>query len=488
MTIPLASITFGERISRAYSGYTGIEDLADSIRDRGLIQPLVLNQVADGTDPSGSRFILAAGGRRFKALEMLGIDELTEGLTSVPGCAGYVKASDLPDDQLLEVELEENLFRMDMDWRDRAIMVHKIHSIKSKMALGTENKWGQRQTGQLLGVSLGDVNNCLTVAKAILMGNEPIKGCTSVRDAIQLLIKQRTDDAQRRLVQSSIPHVSPMMGTGLVPDLSQFFGGDEGERPQLEPLVHTVNTTAAGPVQVVKLRQQLMLGDCLTVMKKIGDKSFDHIISDPPYGIDMENLDLANQSRIEDTHDVQENLTLLEAMMPELYRVLKDDAFCILCCDINHFQTLKTWAEGAGFKSQSWPLVWHKEHPCRNQAPTFNFTKNYELALVLRKGLATLQKPQTTSVITCDGSVERKLYDNPFAKPFEMWRFFLEAVASKGQTILDPCMGEGSCLRACVNLGLIPYGIELEEHHYNRALENIKNTYSTLLQDGVKFE
>jgi len=249
-----------------------------------------------------------------------------------------------------------------------------------------------------------------------------------------------------------------------------------------------VNTTQQGPVKVVKLRQQLLLGDCLQVMAKLPPESFDHIVSDPPYGIDMENLDLANQERIEETHKVEENLVLLHSIMEQSYRVLKPDSFCVLFCDIDHFQTLADWARATGFKVQRWPLVWNKEHPCRNQAPTFNFTKNYELAIVLRKGLATLQRPQTSSVITCDGSIERKLYDNPFAKPFELWRFVLEAIATKGQSILDPCMGEGSCLRACVNLGLQPYGIEVAEHHYNRALENIKNTYTTLLQDGVRFE
>lgn len=490
-TLNLSDITFGERISREYGNYTGIEELADSIKDRGLIQPIVINRLGGGTPESDPVYSLAAGGRRFKALELLGITTLTEGISSVPGAAGFVLAIDLPSDQLLEVELEENLFRVDMDWRDRSIMVFKIHNLKTLSAVGTDLKWGQRQTGELLGCSLGDVNNCIAVAKAIRSGNEAVKACGSIREALQVMLKQKTDEAQRRLVQSSVPSPSSD-STGLVPDLSAFFGSEDSPasaKPafESESLVQGVNETGVKKT-VVRLHQQLVHGDCLQVLAKIKPESFDHIVSDPPYGIDMENLDLTDQSRIKDTHDVKENLTLLEALVPECFRVLKNNAFCVLFCDIDHFQTIAGWGRKAGFKVQRWPLVWHKEHTCRNQSATFNFTKNYEIAIVMRKGVATLQRPQGTSVLACDGSIERKLYNNPFAKPFELWKFVLEAVASKGQSILDPCMGEGSCLRACVNLGMQPWGVEKEEHHYNNAIEHLKATYTTLLQDGVEFK
>jgi len=78
-----------------------LEHLTASIREHGVLQPIVVRQ-------HGDRYQIVAGERRFRAAEVLGLAE-------VP-----VVVRDVPDDQLLELALVENLQREDLDPIEKA--------------------------------------------------------------------------------------------------------------------------------------------------------------------------------------------------------------------------------------------------------------------------------------------------------------------------------------------------------------------------------
>ena len=73
-----------------------LEELAQSIRANGIIQPLVVR-------PADGRFQLVAGERRWRAARLAGLD-------TVP-----VIVQDIPDEHLLEVTLIENIQREDLN-------------------------------------------------------------------------------------------------------------------------------------------------------------------------------------------------------------------------------------------------------------------------------------------------------------------------------------------------------------------------------------
>jgi hypothetical protein len=105
---------------RGRSTYNRIEELADSIRDNGLIQPIVLV-------PLDGKFGLDAGGRRIQALKFLGHSALYHATTSDPTRPGYVlKGEDQNTSiQRLFTEIAENLDRDDLDWRDEMKLLTK---------------------------------------------------------------------------------------------------------------------------------------------------------------------------------------------------------------------------------------------------------------------------------------------------------------------------------------------------------------------------
>jgi ParB family chromosome partitioning protein len=93
-----------------------LASLGDSIRNHGILQPLVVRQVGD-------RYQLIAGERRLRAAQVVG-------LTSVP-----VRVVDFNDQQVLEAALVENIQRADLnpiekaqgfkDYLDRFRMTHE---------------------------------------------------------------------------------------------------------------------------------------------------------------------------------------------------------------------------------------------------------------------------------------------------------------------------------------------------------------------------
>src|SRR5271156_1978911 len=89
-----------------------IDQLAASIKDNGLIQPIVLVkelEIMNGVDELDTAIILIAGHRRLQALIKLGINELEYGVH-------FIWRDDLAKDEYRKtaVELEENLRRKNM--------------------------------------------------------------------------------------------------------------------------------------------------------------------------------------------------------------------------------------------------------------------------------------------------------------------------------------------------------------------------------------
>lgn len=94
--VPLAKIVANPRQPRAVMHAEHLEDLARSIREHGILQPLVVS-------PVGEKFELIAGERRFRAAQMAG-------LTTVP-----VVVRSASDQEKLSLALVENLQRQDLN-------------------------------------------------------------------------------------------------------------------------------------------------------------------------------------------------------------------------------------------------------------------------------------------------------------------------------------------------------------------------------------
>jgi ParB family chromosome partitioning protein len=111
-----------------------LKELADSIRQRGVMQPLLVRPLAD------NRFELIAGERRWRAAQAVG-------LTTVPAIVRQAS-----DEEALEIALIENLQREDLN---------PIEEAKAYEQLTTIFKLTQEQIADKVGRSRAGVANAL---------------------------------------------------------------------------------------------------------------------------------------------------------------------------------------------------------------------------------------------------------------------------------------------------------------------------------------
>lgn len=95
-TLPLRAIRFNDRQPRKHISEEGLSDLAASIRDRGVIEPVIVRRVGGGYE-------LVAGERRTRAASLAGLDEIPAIVV------------DIDDREALEIAIIENLQREDLN-------------------------------------------------------------------------------------------------------------------------------------------------------------------------------------------------------------------------------------------------------------------------------------------------------------------------------------------------------------------------------------
>src|SRR6478736_6921227 len=160
LLIKIADIDMSGRIREDYDLN---DEFLTSIKTYGLIQPIVLNHENK----------LIAGGRRTEAHKALGETEIA-----------YVVYETLDETQLRILETEENIQRKDFNWRERVIGVVTVHETAKRRAILEQGAtdWTQKQTGELLGIAVGNVNNYIKLATLIRAGDKEILACDGIKD------------------------------------------------------------------------------------------------------------------------------------------------------------------------------------------------------------------------------------------------------------------------------------------------------------------
>lgn len=472
--LDISAITIGTRVRRDFSH---VPALAENIREFGLIQPVVLDH----------NNTLIAGESRIRAFKLLN-------RTSIP----VVYRGCLSEAELTILEASENNIRKDLTWQERCLSVDKVHRLRNTAAIVNGTSWGVRETGALLGQSKSDIGNCTLVASYLHSNDKEIWSAATMTDAMKVLINRRLTEATAKAAKETI--TAPIVPTKYVgkpkptvPDLSddEFFSGAPSTGQGFALNIHTPEAPSTEPVpDSVPLSSILHHADSVTHLRTLPDASFDHCITDWPYGIDMEMLNANNihgglkgLSTVVNEHDVKENESLHAAIIPEIFRVLTPKGFFITWTDAMQWQRGYDLAIAAGFSVQRWPLIWLKTSQCMNQTAQYNFTKNYEIAMVCRKQGSTLLAPQQSSVWTGGNDAEAKALGHPFAKPFALWDWLYSAVCVRGDRVLEPFAGRGSAVIPAIKRGLRPYAIECQKEHHDALTLNIANTYRSLLNN-----
>lgn len=482
-TLPIDEIIVTDRTRVDFGDLSA---LADSIRRYGLIEPVCVNQ----------NKTLVAGERRLRASRLAG-------LTHVP--VHYKETTS--EDLLSELEMEENIRRHQMSWQEECLGVAKIHWQRIKRGAVENWEWGQKQTGEMFGVSIGKINYALHAAKLLeaekLLPLEKRRfwKCDSATDVWKLVMRDEEDlmlaelaERQRRNANSNLtdllnkplsPILVPLPRDEILSAKEKYYSNPLNP-PDSFDAYWAEKTARETEAPVVYLSNRLFQGDSIAFMNDPANAGrFNHILTDIPYGIDVEQMaqDFGGMKDIDtimEEHDPEDNLMLISRFFSAAFRCTQDNAFVITWADQMLWNTMYEFAIDAGFQVQRWPLTWVKTNSCKNSAAQYNTTKTTEIAIVCRKPKAVIAKQPGCSHIVANNEAMKQLCGHPFSKPRECWEFLADLVSIEGQTILDPFAGRGSCALSLLPKNRHVYSCELNVAHFNSLIENLKQYYLKL--------
>ena len=189
-------------------------------------------------------------------------------------------------------------------------------------------------------------------------------------------------------------------------------------------------------------------GDCLELMKDIPDKSIDLVLTDPPYGISINN----NMGRRKGDKPSDYKKCDWDKSRPdkiyfdEIQRISKNQ----IIFGGNYFADMLP-------PSSCW-LVWDK-----------GFSEDLSFAQI-----ELVWSSFTSSSKKCKMSSSQKDRVHPTQKPIKLIEWCLNKYSDEGMTIFDPFLGSGTTAIACINTGRNFIGIEKDEDYFNLAQKRVK--------------
>lgn len=421
----------GNRQRRAFPPEDLIK-LADSISQNGLIHPLVVRQ-------DGPRLVLVAGERRLKAIVYVwnfgnpircGQETFPEG--KVP-CLFQGEMEPLA---AFEMELEENIRRMDLSWQDRTTATSQLYELRRLQA---EKAGDPIPTTQDIADELkapdsarGDKD---TVYKELVVSkylNDPdVSRADSVAEAFKVI--RRKEDLRR----------------------SERLGKEVGRTFNRE--VHT-----------------LLHGDCISLMDGLEPASFDVILTDPPYGINAQEFNDSG-GRVPGAHSYDDSPatwhTLLGAFSTRSFALAKHQAHAYVFCDIDNFGSLRTLMAAAGWNVFRTPLIWYNPGGMRAPWPTAGPQRKWQMILYAIKGDKNVTRLYG-DLITCPSDENLNWSAQ---KPVDLYRDLLRRSISPGDAVLDPFCGTGTIFPAAHEFKCRATGIEIDSAAYGIAIQRIKD-------------
>jgi ParB family chromosome partitioning protein len=164
------------RQPRTYLDEARLEELAQSIRSNGVIQPLLVRR-------AGDRYEIVAGERRWRAAQRAG-------LLKVP-----VVVRDVPDDRLLQVALIENIQRDDLN---------PIEEAQAYRRLIDEHQLSQEELASAVGKDRATIANYLRLLRLPSeVRNEISAGALSMGHA-RAIVALPDEVSQRRLAREVV--------------------------------------------------------------------------------------------------------------------------------------------------------------------------------------------------------------------------------------------------------------------------------------------
>jgi ParB/RepB/Spo0J family partition protein len=446
-------IDFG---ARRREDYGNLEQLAASIREKGLIQPIAIWQRPTPLKEGELPYLLLAGGRRFQATAINQMTELPCRIFNDP---------DLDDLLYREIELIENLERKDLSWSEEVKMKKELNDLmtakygrvidKGNANKEAEDGWTHKKTADILGSSRPSVSQDIRLAEMMKvipqLADAPTKS-----DANKLLKKLQNMAVNNELLAQI--------------DRKQASGGMDALKSQLI--------------------SNYILRDCMEGIRELPDKSCDIVEIDPPYAIDLNNVKkgMENFSAQYDECDYNEidpqiYIPFINNLLKEVYRVMSEHSWLIF------WYAREPWQEvifrmiaDNGFNVKRIGGLWAKPNG-QTRCPERYLANAKEDFYYASKGTPQISRPGRSNVFTYNTVPPTKKI-HPTERPVELIQDILSTFGWPGARLMIPFLGSGNTLLAGANLKMSAFGYDLSKPYKDgytiRVSEGTPGMYASL--------
>jgi ParB family chromosome partitioning protein len=225
------------------SDFTGLEGLVDSIRENGIVQPLVVRQ-------EGERFELIAGERRWRAAQLAGVMKVPVVIRTVG------------EERVLELALIENIQRKDLN---------PIEEARAYDLLLTQMKLSQADVAKRVGRERSSIANSLRLlklpdklqrmieagtlsfghAKAIMAIGDAATQIKVAEEVVRRLMSVReTEGHVNRLLERPEAGKGPKESTGLGAEDPNVRAAEAKLRERLGTKVRIIRKGARGRIEI----------------------------------------------------------------------------------------------------------------------------------------------------------------------------------------------------------------------------------------------
>lgn len=428
--IPLDSITVPDRQRKKIDGKK-LDELVHSIWTKGLIHAITVNV---RTDKDEVDYELVAGERRLRAFERMqkmyvggsawpyyNDQPIPEGM--IPAQVRY----DMTDEELIEVELDENIMRVDISWQEQTEAVAKLHRLRKTQNPDQTIEDTAQEVREKRGGEGPATSNDRTFTRQaeVLVDFMDIEGVANAPNQ-KAAFKALQEHMAREMNEATV----------LTPELT-----DDPEDPDA----------------IMRKRQVLYHKSMEDAEDYIPAGAFDLCIMDPPYGLGVADFGgaQADKHRYSEVDAFEVNMKAIDVAS----ELCKKDAHMYIFCDLDMFPSIKNYAEEKGWNVRRTPLIWDKG-PRGHLADggVLGYRRAYEFILFATRGGRTCNALLSDVIRVVDHS-ERW---HAAQKPVELYKTLMEQSAQIGNKVLDLFAGSGVVFAAAMEANMYATGFEID--------------------------
>ncbi len=431
------SITIPERQRKDLGD---VRHLAQSMAKDGQLNPIVITP----------EHVLVAGERRLTAAKLLGWSHI------------YIHYSnELTPAEFHRIELEENLRRKDLEWKERCNAIADYHNLMLR-----ENKeWTVAQTAKDLDVDPAHIRQNIAVSEALRL-DVPL-----VRDADKFSVARGIVERHTaRARANQLDAVDTVVDGGSAPTSQPAtISGTSSEEQQGTIPLNDGDVTRDNDDRLLNCTFEDWVAGLIESNVTL---PYNFIHCDFPYGINYNKHNGGAADKFGGYSDtVEDYFGLLNFFVDHLDLFCAQSAHLMFWFSMDYYDDTRTTLERAGFVVNPFPLIWFRSDnsgilPDPKRGPR----RNYETAFLCSRG----DRPIVQAVSNVSAQPNTKEIHTS-EKPRDMLAHFFRMFVDEHSRVFDPTAGSANALRVAESMGAKSvFGLERDPEYHARALENWK--------------